>query len=81
MRWLAGEPVEEWEQADDPRVAASLAGANVLAFAAASWVQVGYWRNDVTLYEHALAVTDDNYVAHTNLGTSRCCRTQAFCSR
>jgi hypothetical protein len=35
MRWLAGEPVEEWEQSDDPRVAASLAGANVLAFAAA----------------------------------------------
>jgi hypothetical protein len=34
MRWLAAPPVEEWEQPDDPRVAASLAGANVLAFAA-----------------------------------------------
>ena len=28
------QPVEEWEQSDDPRVAASFAGANVLAFAA-----------------------------------------------
>jgi hypothetical protein len=34
MRWLALQPVEEWEQSDDPRVAASFAGANVLAFAA-----------------------------------------------
>lgn len=30
--------------------------------------QVSYWRNDVTLFSRALAVTDDNYVAHNNLG-------------
>ncbi len=35
MRWLTAQPAEEWEQADDPRVAAGLAGANVLVFAAA----------------------------------------------
>jgi hypothetical protein len=35
MRWLAAQPAEEWEQADDPRIAASFAGANVLAFVAA----------------------------------------------
>lgn len=35
MRWLTAQPAEEWEQADDPRISASLAGANVLAFAAA----------------------------------------------
>jgi hypothetical protein len=35
MRWLAAQPAEEWEQSDDPRVAASLSGANVFAFAAA----------------------------------------------
>jgi hypothetical protein len=35
MRWLEAPTVEEWEQPDDPRVAVSLAGANVLAFAAA----------------------------------------------
>ena len=46
------------------------AAAVLLGLAAASWVQVGYWRNDFTLYEHALAVTGDNYVAHTNLGTA-----------
>jgi tetratricopeptide (TPR) repeat protein len=30
--------------------------------------QVGYWRNSVTLFEHAIEVTPNNYVAHTNLG-------------
>jgi hypothetical protein len=32
MRWLAAQPIEEWEQRDDPRIAALIAGVNVLAF-------------------------------------------------
>jgi tetratricopeptide (TPR) repeat protein len=34
----------------------------------AARLQVGHWANTVTLFEHALAVTEDNYVAHNNLG-------------
>ncbi len=30
-------------------------------------VQVGYWTNNFTLYEHALSVTSNNYLAHYNL--------------
>ncbi len=30
--------------------------------------QVRYWKNSITLFEHALAVTADNYVLHNNLG-------------
>jgi len=33
-------------------------------------LQVGYWRNSLTLFSHALAVTPDNYLAHNNLGTA-----------
>jgi protein O-mannosyl-transferase len=51
-------------------VAAVVAAAVLGAFAAATRTQVGYWRNDVALYEHALAVTQDNFVAHTNLGSA-----------
>ncbi len=40
-----------------------LAGCGVLTL-----VQLRSWRNSVTLWEHALQVTDDNYVAHNNLG-------------
>jgi hypothetical protein len=31
-------------------------------------MQVQHWKNNFTLYEHALAVTKDNYIAHYNLG-------------
>ena len=35
---------------------------------AVSWNQVGYWQNSITLFEHTLDVTKNNYVAHNNLG-------------
>jgi len=37
--------------------------------AARSRDQVGYWRNGFTLFEHAIAATAGNHVAHHNLGT------------
>ncbi len=50
------------------RPVAALALLGVLALAAATRVQVGVWRDTRTLFEHALAVTEDNYVAHAALG-------------
>ena len=35
---------------------------------AATWIQLGYWKNSTTLFERALEVTENNYVAHNNLG-------------
>lgn len=42
----------------------------VLAFAACSWVQVGYWKNDIILYEHVLQVVPNNALANTALGNA-----------
>jgi tetratricopeptide (TPR) repeat protein len=50
--------------------AAAVGGASALllaVLAALTWVQVGYWRDPPTLWEHALAVTEDNLVAHEGL--------------
>ena len=33
-----------------------------------SWVQVGLWKNNETLFMHALDVTRNNYIIHYNLG-------------
>ena len=41
------------------------------ALACVSWVQVGHWRNGITLFEHALAVTPPNATAYSNLGLAR----------
>ena len=33
----------------------------------ATWIQVGYWKDSVSLFAHAIDVTDDNHVMHLNL--------------
>ncbi len=40
----------------------------VTALTACAWKQTSYWRNSETLWTHTLAVTQNNDVAHTNLG-------------
>jgi tetratricopeptide (TPR) repeat protein len=35
-----------------------------------TWTQVGYWRNSVTLFGHALNVTNNNYAAYYNRGNA-----------
>ena len=39
----------------------------LLACACLTVVQLGYWRNTECLFQHALEVTRDNYMAHNNL--------------
>lgn len=46
----------------------AIAGVVVLIFAALTWVQAGYWRNTETLFSHAAAVTEDNWLAMYELG-------------
>ncbi len=48
-------------------------GATAFAFGACmvlTWRQIQHWQSSVTLFRHALAVTTDNYVAHTNLAAA-----------
>lgn len=41
---------------------------SLLALAICTRIQVGYWRDSVSLFEHTLAATKNNVVAHTSLG-------------
>jgi tetratricopeptide (TPR) repeat protein len=50
-----------------PRLAAPAALASLAALWVCTWQQVGHWRNTATLFEHALAVTHRNYLAHEQL--------------
>ena len=47
---------------------AACGAATVLALAAAAHVQTSYWRDSVTLWTRAIAVTDKNWLALNNLG-------------
>ena len=34
----------------------------------ATWLQIGYWKNSITLFEHSSDIIPDNFVAHNILG-------------
>jgi len=57
-------PKRRWRQ----RVLGGSAGAVLAALTVAAYIQVGYWRDNVTLYSRALAVTGRNWVILYNLG-------------
>jgi tetratricopeptide (TPR) repeat protein len=40
------------------------------AWSVVTWVHLGYWRNSITLFQHAIEVTDGNYIAYNNLGSA-----------
>lgn len=47
-----------------------LAAVPILLCSGLTYRQSGFWKNGVTLFNHAIAVTDKNYLAHCNLGTA-----------
>jgi protein O-mannosyl-transferase len=46
----------------------ALTGCVVVALGAATVMQLSYWRDDLTLWTHTLAVTQRNFVAENNAG-------------
>jgi len=50
------------------KLSALIACTVLSVLAICSTLQIRYWRNSLTLFEHAAAVTNKNYIAHTNIG-------------
>jgi tetratricopeptide (TPR) repeat protein len=49
-------------------VLAVWAPAVLAAFTVITWIQVGYWKDTISLFEHTIAVTSNNPVAQYSLG-------------
>jgi tetratricopeptide (TPR) repeat protein len=49
-------------------VLALLAGVVISASTALTWQQLGYWRDNISLFRHTLQITDGNYLINNNLG-------------
>jgi tetratricopeptide (TPR) repeat protein len=62
--------LRDWALRDAQRVRGAAAAVAVLLLCGAlrTWQQVGVWQSSITLFGHATAVTDDNYLAYSNLG-------------
>ena len=66
--WGAHELTRRWRY---QRLALLVAGGAALVLCLAlTRQQIGYWRDSEALFRHALAVTENNHLAHNNLGTA-----------
>jgi len=52
------------------KLMAAAGGMVLLILSTFTYAQISRWKNDVTLFQHAVEVTRDNYWAHYNLGLS-----------
>ena len=66
IAWGADELTRKWRL--QKAVLTTLGSIILTAMLIWTHLQVKYWRNSFTLFEHALKVTKNNYLAHNNLG-------------
>jgi tetratricopeptide (TPR) repeat protein len=64
--WALADMAIRWKLT--PFLISGTAGTVLLVFGVISWVQVGYWRNSITLWTHCLAVNPVNDAAQFQLG-------------
>jgi tetratricopeptide (TPR) repeat protein len=68
IAWLIPELTKKWRYGTQTLFALS---ALILAvFSVVTWIQAGYWRNGIKLYDRALEVTSSSALIHYNRGTS-----------
>lgn len=66
IAWGFTEVLSKWSY--NNLVFIPIAATVISILAIATWFQVRYWSNSISLFEHAIEVTDNNYIAHNNLG-------------
>lgn len=64
--WGFPELVKNWRARKEALVASSTVA--LICLCIVTWTQVRYWQNSITLFEHTLKVTDNNYTAYYNRG-------------
>lgn len=68
IAWGANESVRGWRFRK--LALGTLGGAVVLALSLASWIQTGYWQDNLTLHDHTLRVTEKNWKAWNGRGNA-----------
>ena len=65
--WQFGEWTNQGRELT-PRAAVALVGTFVVVFTTLAFAQVQTWRSSESVFNHAIIVTDENHLAHFNLG-------------
>ena len=59
VAWGLPELMAKWRHRD--KVLTILAGVWIPILMTMTWAQIGHWKNSITIFEHAISVTDKNY--------------------
>jgi protein O-mannosyl-transferase len=65
VAWGGGDLAHPWRRGN--RVLGAAGCAALIVLATLTSRQLGFWKDGTSLFRHALAVTEDNWVAHANL--------------
>jgi tetratricopeptide (TPR) repeat protein len=68
LTWACADLTRQWRNRQI--ILASTATCVIAASTVLSYKQTTYWRDSISLWEHALAVTSDNQTAHQNLAAA-----------
>ncbi len=66
IAWGIPELIERWRIRKT--IFNTVVTAYILILSVTAWMQVQYWKNSITLFSHALEVTENNILVQTNLG-------------
>jgi len=68
ISWGASEITAQWRYRHE--ILGAVSAGIILVLTSVTWFQIQYWDNSISLFERAIRVTQNNYVAHNNLGNS-----------
>jgi len=68
IAWVVPDLLTRWQHRR--AFLAISAGCILSVLTMVTWMQLQYWQNSISLFEHTLNVTTDNYVMHSNMGVA-----------
>jgi tetratricopeptide (TPR) repeat protein len=68
LTWAIADVTKQWQNRS--AILTSTASCVIVAFAIVSWKQTTYWRDSISVWKHALAVTSNNQTAHRDLAAA-----------
>ncbi|MGA3280056.1 MAG: tetratricopeptide repeat protein [Smithella sp.] len=68
VAWSVPDFLKKWKYREEILLAS--AALIILCISVITWTQVGYWQNSITLYDHTLKVTDNNWLIYNSRGTA-----------
>ena len=66
VAWGVPDLLKKWNYRKEIFVASSV--ICILCLSILTWIQVGYWKNSITLFDHVLNVTSNNWLINNNRG-------------